>query len=56
MLGMSSVGTTLLMYLLVILILLLSLAFHELGHYTFARIFKVNVKEFSIGVGPKINS
>ena len=27
---------------------------HELGHFTFARIFKVTVKEFSIGMGPKI--
>ena len=27
---------------------------HELGHFTCARIFKVTVKEFSIGMGPKI--
>ena len=27
---------------------------HEFGHYIFARIFKVTVKEFSIGMGPKI--
>jgi membrane-associated protease RseP (regulator of RpoE activity) len=32
--------------------LLISLTIHELGHFTFAKIFKVNVKEFSIGVGP----
>ena len=27
---------------------------HELGHYIFARIFKVTVIEFSIGMGPKL--
>ena len=27
---------------------------HEFGHYIFARIFKVTIKEFSIGMGPKI--
>lgn len=26
--------------------------FHELGHFTFAKIFKVKVNEFSIGMGP----
>ena len=29
---------------------------HELGHYIFARIFKVKIYEFSIGMGPKIFS
>lgn len=29
---------------------------HEFGHYIFARIFKVEIKEFSIGMGPKIFS
>ena len=27
---------------------------HELGHYVFARIFKVSITEFSIGMGPKL--
>jgi hypothetical protein len=27
---------------------------HEMGHYLAARVFKVNVEEFSIGMGPKI--
>ncbi len=27
---------------------------HELGHYIFARIFKVTIMEFSIGMGPKL--
>ena len=29
---------------------------HELGHYTFARIFKVGIYEFSIGMGPRLIS
>ena len=27
---------------------------HELGHFTFAKIFKVKVNEFSMGMGPKL--
>ena len=27
---------------------------HEFGHYLFARIFKVHITEFSIGMGPKL--
>ncbi len=27
---------------------------HELGHYTFARIFNVKINEFSIGMGPRL--
>ncbi|MBQ3066086.1 MAG: site-2 protease family protein [Clostridia bacterium] len=29
---------------------------HEFGHYTAARIFQVSIKEFSIGMGPKLLS
>ncbi len=29
---------------------------HEFGHYIFARIFKVTIHEFSIGMGPKVLS
>ena len=29
---------------------------HEFGHYIFARIFKVTINEFSIGMGPRILS
>ena len=29
---------------------------HELGHYTFARIFHVKIFEFSLGMGPKLLS
>jgi len=27
---------------------------HELGHYIFARIFRVSIREFAIGMGPKL--
>lgn len=29
---------------------------HELGHYLFARIFKVKINEFSLGMGPRLVS
>ncbi len=29
---------------------------HELGHYAFARIFKVKINEFSLGMGPRLFS
>ena len=28
--------------------------FHELGHFTFAKIFKVKVNEFAMGMGPTL--
>lgn len=37
-----------------IIAILFSLVVHEFGHFLFAKVFQVNVKEFSIGVGPKI--
>ncbi len=46
----------------IVTILLTVLAFgtlifiHELGHFIFARIFKVTVNEFSIGMGPRLFS
>ncbi len=30
--------------------------FHELGHFAFAKLFKVAINEFSIGMGPKLIS
>lgn len=51
--GNKAVSTIL--TLLVTLLLFGVLIFlHELGHYLTARLFKVTVKEFSIGMGPKI--
>lgn len=45
---------TFLMLVLVFASILIGMTIHELGHFIFAKIFKVNVKEFSIGIGPKI--
>ena len=42
--------------LLAILAFGLLIFFHELGHFAFAKIFKVAINEFSIGMGPKIIS
>ena len=44
-------------YILVALFcLMLMVILHELGHYTFGKIFKFKITEFSIGFGPKIFS
>ena len=44
-----------LVYILIFLILLsIVVAFHELGHLVFAKIFNVYCEEYSIGFGPKI--
>ena len=37
-----------------LLVLNLLVVIHELGHYCMARIFKVTIHEFSIGMGPKL--
>lgn len=39
-----------------ILILTGVIMVHELGHYLFARIFKVKVLEFALGFGPRVFS
>lgn len=41
---------------LAIIIFALLIIFHELGHFLAARLFKIQVNEFSIGMGPKIFS
>ncbi|MDD6800524.1 MAG: M50 family metallopeptidase [Firmicutes bacterium] len=46
-----------LIYIVLALLIFSVLIFiHELGHYIFARLFKVSIKEFSIGMGPKLVS
>lgn len=40
--------------LLAILVLLVMITVHELGHYIVGKIFKFGITEFSIGFGPKI--
>ena len=39
---------------LALLVFGLLIFIHEFGHYIFARIFKVKINEFSIGMGPKL--
>lgn len=45
---------TLVTVLSAILVFGLLIFIHEFGHYIFARIFKVTITEFSIGMGPKL--
>ena len=42
--------------LLAILVLLVMVTIHELGHYIAGKIFKFGIEEFSIGFGPKLFS
>lgn len=50
---MSSLNIFLIV-LIVLFGIIVCLTIHELGHFVFAKIFKVNVKEFSIGFGPAL--
>ncbi len=43
-------------YLLAIFLFGVLIGIHEFGHFSFAKLFKVRVNEFSIGMGPKIIS
>lgn len=47
-------GMTVLYIFIAILVFLLMILIHELGHYTFGRIFKFKINEFSIGFGKAI--
>jgi membrane-associated protease RseP (regulator of RpoE activity) len=38
----------------IIIALFFTLAVHELGHFIAGMFYKVRVKEFALGVGPKI--
>ena len=38
----------------VILVLGLLIFFHELGHFLVARLFRMGIRAFSLGFGPKI--
>lgn len=40
--------------LIAILIFGFLILIHEFGHYIMARVFKVGINEFSIGMGPKL--
>lgn len=54
--SLQNVGIKLLYILLALAILLLMVMIHELGHYTFGKIFKFKINEFSIGFGKAIFS
>lgn len=41
-------------YLVAIMFFGLLISIHELGHFTFAKLFKVKVNEFALGMGPAI--
>ena len=43
-------------YLLAIFLFGVLIAIHEFGHFSFAKLFKVKVNEFALGMGPKIFS
>ena len=43
-------------YLLAIFLFGVLIAIHEFGHFSFAKLFKVKVNEFSLGMGPKLIS
>lgn len=51
---LSSVWSTLWPILAAILFFGIIIMTHELGHFTFARIFKVKINEFAIGMGPAL--
>ena len=39
---------------LAILLLAILITIHEFGHFTAARLMKIEVREFSVGMGPRI--
>ncbi|MGL4647657.1 MAG: site-2 protease family protein [Mycoplasmoidaceae bacterium] len=43
-------------WIIFIFIIFFSITMHEFGHFLFAKIFKMSVYEFSIGIGPKLFS
>ena len=50
----ASVMTTIGYIVLAIVVLLVMITIHEAGHYTFGKIFKFKINEFSIGFGKAI--
>lgn len=54
--SLGGIGHTALTILYLILILGLLIFIHELGHFLFAKLFKVHIYEFALGMGPTIIS
>ena len=52
--SISSVWNTVYPILIAVLFFELIIIVHEGGHYAAARLMKIKVNEFSIGMGPKI--
>lgn len=50
----TTVIQTVLSVIVALLILLATITVHEFGHYIVGKIFKFNIKEFAIGMGPAI--
>ncbi len=53
-LSIGSVWSAVWPYLLAIFLFGIIIAIHEFGHFSFAKIFKVKVNEFALGMGPTI--
>ncbi|QZX49226.1 site-2 protease family protein [Mycoplasma sp. E35C] len=49
-------GNLALLILILVFAMIVTLSIHELGHFVFAKMAKVHVKEFSIGIGPTLFS
>ena len=54
LLSVSGVLSTVFSVLLALVILLIMITVHELGHYIVGKIFKFKINEFAIGMGPAI--
>ena len=54
LLSVSSVLSTVWSILLALIMLLVMITIHELGHYVAGKIFKFKINEFAIGMGPAI--
>ena len=54
LLSLSGVLNTALSIVLAIVVLLIMITVHELGHYLVGKIFKFKINEFAIGMGPAI--
>ena len=52
----SAVFSKILYILIAVLFFGLIIFIHELGHFLFAKLFKVKVNEFALGMGPKLFS
>ena len=50
----GEIMSTFLYLLLTLFLLSIMIVIHEFGHFLFAKLFKVTVLEFSIGMGPAI--